>query len=44
MHSWLLGTASYTDLNIETFLLLCVDSHLVSLFLSQWLEHTHVSQ
>ncbi len=31
MHSGMLGTVSYVDLNIETFLLLCVDSHLVAL-------------
>lgn len=30
---WTLGAASYTDLNIEAVLLLCVGSHLVSVFL-----------
>lgn len=41
MHSWMPGTVSYMDLNIGTLLLLPVDSHLVSLFLSDWLERTH---
>lgn len=41
MHSWMPGTVSYMDLNIGTLLLLPVDSHLVSLFLSDWLERTY---
>lgn len=42
LHSWMLGTGSYMDLNIGTlfFLCVCADAHLVCLFMSHWVKYT----